>query len=59
MENRIEKNEKKVYETPIAEKIEFQYEEQVAASYCKEIWTNESDKGGSGCESEVMKEYNN
>ncbi len=32
---------KKNYETPVAEKIEFQYEEQVVASNgCHDVWVN-------------------
>ncbi len=32
---------KKTYETPVAEKIEFQYEEQVVASNgCNDVWVN-------------------
>lgn len=34
---------KKTYETPIAEKIEFQYEEQVVASACTNVWVNIGD----------------
>ena len=32
---------KKTYETPIAKKIEFQYQEQVVASnVCQDVWIN-------------------
>ena len=37
MENRIEK---KAYETPVAEKNEFQYQEQIASSNCEDVWVN-------------------
>ena len=35
---------KKNYETPVAEKVTFQYEEQVVASPgCSGVWKNEGD----------------
>lgn len=46
---------KKVYSTPVAEKIEFRYSEQVAASgtSCTQIWTGFSDGLTSGCSHSV------
>lgn len=32
---------KKTYETPVAEKVEFRYQEQVATSTCISVWMNE------------------
>lgn len=32
---------KKIYETPNAEKVHFQYADQVVASNCLSIWMNE------------------
>lgn len=31
---------KKAYEAPVAEKIEFQYQDQVVASACQSAWIN-------------------
>lgn len=31
---------KKAYETPVAEKIEFQYQDQVVASACLDVWVH-------------------
>ncbi|MGN0164342.1 MAG: hypothetical protein ACI4EA_12320 [Candidatus Ornithomonoglobus sp.] len=48
---------KKTYETPTAEKITFQYQEQVAASSCTSQWTN---IGDSSCqESEIVRNFSN
>ena len=43
---------KKIYETPNAEKINFEYQEQVVASNvkpCIEKWTNTSPVGTGSC----------
>lgn len=44
---------KKTYETPVAEKIEFCYEDQIVASGgtgCQEYWVIAGVAGQSGCE---------
>ena len=61
MENRIEKNvseTKKAYETPVAEKVEFQYDEQIAASECKKVYEHTGD-GYCPEDEQVLVSYNN
>lgn len=48
---------KKTYSTPVAEKIEFRYRDQVAAesgTVCTQKWTGFGDSFGVGCSSETV-----
>ncbi len=51
---------KKTYSTPVAEKIEFRYNEQVAAAAttsgltCTQVWLGYGDSLTSGCSHEVQ-----
>ena len=49
---------KKTYETPVVEKVEFQYEEQVVASVkCGSFYSQYGDKGTS-CNGQVEEHLN-
>ena len=48
---------KKTYETPVAEKVCFDYQEQVVASGC--YWTGQTTRGYQGCYEEHIGAMNN